>query len=57
MIAKALHYKAQGYGRSRCRWRTPTLRGDVDNVRRLRDALARHDIMIRRQSGWRPMSR
>jgi len=53
MIAKALHYKAQGYRAIKMQVaHTDNLRGDVDNVRRMREgARPRHRHHDRRQSG------
>jgi len=54
MIAKALHYKSQGYRAIKMQVaHTDNLRGDVDNVRRMRDALGPDiDIMIDVNQGW-----
>src|SRR5260221_6714167 len=54
MIAKALHYKAQGYRAIKMQVaHTDNLRGDVDNVRRMREALGPDiDIMIDVNQGW-----
>src|SRR6266852_3532671 len=54
MIAKALHYKSQGYRAIKMQVaHTDNLRGDVDNVRRMREALGPDiDIMIDVNQGW-----
>jgi L-alanine-DL-glutamate epimerase-like enolase superfamily enzyme len=54
MIAKALHYKAQGYKAIKMQVaHADNLRGDVDNVRRMREALGPDvDIMIDVNQGW-----
>jgi len=54
MIAKALHYKSQGYKAIKMQMaHTNDLRRDVDNVRRMRDALGPDmDIMIDINQGW-----
>jgi L-alanine-DL-glutamate epimerase-like enolase superfamily enzyme len=54
MIAKALHYKSQGYKAIKMQVaHTDNLRGDVDNVRRMREALGPDiDIMIDVNQGW-----
>jgi len=54
MIAKALHYKSQGYKAIKMQVaHTDNLRGDVDNVRRIREALGPDiDIMIDVNQGW-----
>ena len=54
MIEKALHYKSQGYKAIKMQVaHTNNLRGDVDNVRRMREALGPDvDIMIDVNQGW-----
>ena len=54
MIEKALHYKSQGYKAIKMQVaHTNDLRGDVDNVRRMREALGSDvDIMIDVNQGW-----
>ena len=54
MIAKALHYKSQGYKAIKMQMaHTDNLRGDVDNVKRMREALGPDiDIMIDINQGW-----
>jgi hypothetical protein len=54
MIAKALHYKSQGYKAIKMQMaHTNNLRGDVDNVKRMREALGPDiDIMIDINQGW-----
>ena len=54
MIAKALHYKSQGYKAIKMQMaHTDDLRGDVDNVKRMREALGPDiDIMIDINQGW-----
>src|ERR1700758_3248931 len=54
MIAKALHYKAQGNRAIKMQVaHTDNLRGDVDNVRRMREALGPDiAIMIDVNQGW-----
>ena len=54
MIAKALHYKSQGYKAIKMQMaHTNDLRSDVDNVRRMREALGPDiDIMIDVNQGW-----
>jgi L-alanine-DL-glutamate epimerase-like enolase superfamily enzyme len=54
MIAKALHYKSQGYKAIKMQMaHTDDLRGDVDNVRRMREALGPDiAIMIDINQGW-----
>src|SRR5215475_15340413 len=54
MIAKALHYKSQGYKAIKMQVaHTDNLRGDVDNVRRMREALGPDiAIMIDINQGW-----
>jgi L-alanine-DL-glutamate epimerase-like enolase superfamily enzyme len=54
MIAKALYYKAQGYRAIKMQVaHNDNLRGDVDNVRRMREALGPDvDIMIDVNQGW-----
>ena len=54
MIAKALHYKAQGYKAIKMQVaHTADLRTDLDNVRRMREALGPDiDIMIDVNMGW-----
>jgi L-alanine-DL-glutamate epimerase-like enolase superfamily enzyme len=54
MIAKALHYKAQGYKAIKMQVaHTNNLPADVDNVRRMREALGPDiDIMIDVNQGW-----
>jgi L-alanine-DL-glutamate epimerase-like enolase superfamily enzyme len=54
MIAKALHYKSQGYKAIKMQMaHTPDLRRDVDNVRRMREALGPDiAIMIDINQGW-----
>ncbi len=54
MIEKALHYKSQGYKAIKMQVaHTDNLRGDVDNVRRMREALGPDvDIMIDVNQGW-----
>jgi L-alanine-DL-glutamate epimerase-like enolase superfamily enzyme len=54
MIEKALHYKSQGYKAIKMQVaHTNDLRGDVDNVRRMREALGPDvDIMIDVNQGW-----
>ena len=56
MIEKALHYKAQGYRAIKMQMaHTDDLRGDVDNVRRMREALGPDvAIMIDVQPGAGP---
>ena len=54
MIAKALHYKSQGYKAIKMQMaHTNNLRGDVENVKRMREALGPDiDIMIDINQGW-----
>ena len=54
MIAKALHYKSQGFKAIKMQMaHTDNLRGDVDNVKRMREALGPDmDIMIDINMGW-----
>jgi L-alanine-DL-glutamate epimerase-like enolase superfamily enzyme len=54
MIAKALHYKSQGYRAIKMQMaHTNNLRGDVENVKRMREALGPDiDIMIDINQGW-----
>jgi L-alanine-DL-glutamate epimerase-like enolase superfamily enzyme len=54
MIAKALHYKQQGYKAIKMQMaHTADLRGDVDNVKRMREALGPDiAIMIDINQGW-----
>ena len=54
MIAKALHYKERGYRAIKMQMaHTDDLRGDVDNVRRMREALGPDvAIMIDVNQGW-----
>ena len=54
MIAKALHYKERGYKAIKMQMaHTNNLRGDVDNVKRMREALGPDiDIMIDINQGW-----
>jgi L-alanine-DL-glutamate epimerase-like enolase superfamily enzyme len=54
MIAKALHYKSQGYKAIKMQMaHTDDLPGDVDNVRRMREALGPDiAIMIDINQGW-----
>src|SRR5436189_3094836 len=54
MIGKALHYKSQGYKAIKMQVaHTDNLRGDIDNVRRMREALGPDiDIMIDVNQGW-----
>ena len=54
MIAKALHYKQQGYKAIKMQMaHTSNLRGDVDNVKRMREAVGPEiDIMIDINQGW-----
>jgi L-alanine-DL-glutamate epimerase-like enolase superfamily enzyme len=54
MIAKALHYKSRGYKAIKMQMaHTDDLAGDVDNVRRMRDALGPDTaIMIDINMGW-----
>jgi L-alanine-DL-glutamate epimerase-like enolase superfamily enzyme len=54
MIAKALHYKSQGYKAIKMQVaHTNDLRRDLDNVRRMREALGPDvDIMIDVNQGW-----
>ena len=54
MIAKALHYKSQGYKAIKMQMaHTDDLRGDLDNVKRMREALGPDiDIMIDINQGW-----
>jgi L-alanine-DL-glutamate epimerase-like enolase superfamily enzyme len=54
MIAKALHYKQRGYQAIKMQMaHTDDLRRDVDNVRRMREALGPDiDIMIDINQGW-----
>jgi L-alanine-DL-glutamate epimerase-like enolase superfamily enzyme len=54
MIAKALHYKSLGYRAIKMQVaHAADLRGDVDNVRRMREALGPEvDIMIDANQGW-----
>src|SRR6201990_3346369 len=54
MIAKALHSKPQGYKTIKMQMpHTNNLRGDVDNVKRMREALGPDiDIMIDINQGW-----
>ena len=54
MIAKALHYKSQGYKAIKMQVaHTGTPRSDIDNVRRMREALGSDiEIMIDVNQGW-----
>jgi L-alanine-DL-glutamate epimerase-like enolase superfamily enzyme len=54
MIAKALHYKSRGYKAIKMQMaHTDNLRGDVENVKRMREALGPDmDIMIDINMGW-----
>jgi L-alanine-DL-glutamate epimerase-like enolase superfamily enzyme len=54
MIAKALHYKSQGYRAIKMQVaHSDDLRRDIDNVRRMREALGPDiDIMIDINQGW-----
>ena len=54
MIAKALHYKQKGYKAIKMQMaHTTNLRGDVDNVKRMREALGPDTaIMIDINQGW-----
>jgi len=54
MIEKALHYKSQGYKAIKMQVaHTDNLRGDIDNVRRMRKELGPDiDIMIDVNQGW-----
>src|SRR5258708_36437871 len=54
MIAKALHYRSQGYKAIKMQMaHTNNLRGDVENVKRMREALGPDiDIMIDINQGW-----
>ncbi len=54
MIAKALHYKSQGYNAIKMQVaHTNNPRGDIDNVRRMREALGPEiAIMIDVNQGW-----